>query len=475
MKAIALLTFALLAPTLPAQDIGGTWNGVLDANGTRLRLVFHIRKSDSGYVTTMDSPDQGAMGIPIATTSFSDPELRLEQPRMNLVYAGKRSGDSIPGTWTQGTTTLRLVLSRNAAVVKPRNRPQEPSRPYPYREEEVTIRNAQDNLTLAGTLTLPDGDGPHPAVVLLSGSGPQNRDEEVFGHKPFLVLADQLTRQGIAVLRYDDRGIGRSTGNFNAATSRDFATDATSAVAFLAGRPEIARAHIGLIGHSEGALVAPMVTTQTKDVAFIVLLAGIGMPGRDVSLIQMKTLRPFPVPDEELWARFTERSIGIASSSADVATKRIELARHYESHRALLATVLPSSLPVDAFIRSRVTELTRPWQQFFLAYDPATDLAKVMVPVLSLNGSNDVQVPAAANQAGIKRALEKGKNRQYVIRELPGLNHMFQESLTGAMNEYPLLEQTFSPVALNEIVGWIRKEVKQAVRATARRVDPATS
>jgi hypothetical protein len=341
-----------------------------------------------------------------------------------------------------------------------RNRPQEPERPYPYHEEEVVIHNARDTLTLAGTLTLPNSAGPHPAVILISGSGPQNRDQEVFGHRTFLVLADHLTRQGVAVLRYDDRGVGQSTGNFGAATSRDFATDAESAVRYLASRTEIDRRNIGLVGHSEGALIAGMVAAGSTDVAHIVLLAGIGIPGREVSLIQSRTLRPFPVPDEAAYDRFTRKSIEIASSSADLATRRSELTRHYESIAPVLKSMLPEGMEVQAFITQQVAAMTRPWHHFFLNYDPAADLAKVAVPVMSLNGSTDVQVPAAVNQMAIRQALETGGNAHFVIKELPGLNHMFQESETGAMNEYPRIEQTFSPVALEELTTWILGQVR---------------
>ncbi|MQA92518.1 MAG: alpha/beta fold hydrolase [Gemmatimonas sp.] len=455
MRVIALLALAILPSSLAGQEITGEWHGVLDVQGTQLRLAFHIEQTDSGYVTTMDSPDQGASGIPIAVTKYTAPDLRLELPNISAVYVGTVAGLSISGTWTQGITTLPLVLTRERAAAVRRNRPQEPVRPYPYHEQAVVIRNAQDDVTLAGTLTLPANAGPHPAVVLISGSGAQNRDEELFGHRPFLVLADHLTRLGIAVLRYDDRGTGQSTGSFATATSRDFAADAASAVAYLASHPEIDRYRIGLIGHSEGALVAPMVATRSSDVAFIVLLAGIGLPGREVSLLQSRDLRPFPVPDEAVYDRFTRTSIDIASSSADLATKRAELTRHYESIAPVLESVLPDGVMVDEFIAQQVADMTRPWHQFFLTYDPGTDLEKVTVPVLSLNGSNDVQVPAALHQDGIRRALERGGNVTFLIGELPGLNHMFQESETGAMNEYAMIEQTFSPVALNAISNWM--------------------
>lgn len=455
MQTIALLAFTFLPSSLLGQDIAGAWNGILEVQGTRLRIVFHIARTDSGYVTTLDSPDQGASGIPVATTTFTAPDLQLELPNISAVYRGTLAEGSIEGTWTQGLTSYPLALSRETVRAEERRRPQEPKRPYPYEEEEVLIRNAEAGVTLAGTLTIPGTAGPHPAVILISGSGPQNRDEEVFGHKPFLVLADYLTRRGIVVLRYDDRGIGSSTGSFETATSLDFATDAASAVRYLEQHPEVAPGNIGLVGHSEGAHVATMVAARFEDVAHLVLLAGIGIPGSEVSLMQSKALRPFPVADEEAYERFTRTSIEIASSTTDVAAGTAELTRHYESIRPVLESMLPDGVEIDAFIEQQVEAMIRPWSRFFLSYDPATDLKQVDVPVLSLNGSTDVQVLAGLNQRAIRQVLDEGGNTQYVIRELPGLNHMFQESDSGAMADYSRIEQTFSPVAMDEVATWV--------------------
>lgn len=459
MKIITLLAL-MLWPVSSAlgQDITGAWNGVLEVQGNRLRLTFRVEQTDSGYAATLDSPDQNATGIRIASTVFEPPALTFRMPNLGAVYEGTLSGSSITGAWRQGVTSVPLVLSRDSAGMEPPARPQEPRRPYPYREEAVSFENRGADVVLAGTLTLPDGAGPHPAVVLISGSGPQDRDETVFGHKPFLVLADHLTRHGIAVLRYDDRGFGQSTGTFRSATSADFATDASSAVEYLTTRADIDRGNIGLIGHSEGGIIAPMVAVLSDDVAHIVLLAAIGIPGKEVSLMQSSSLRAFDVPDEEAYARFARRTIEIASSSEPLPAKRAHLRRHYESIETVLASMLPKDIDVNTYIAQQVAVETSPWNQFFLRYDPAVDLEKVEVPVLSLNGSNDVQVPAEVNQAAIRQALERGGNRDYVIMELPGLNHMFQESTTGAMNEYPQIEQTFSPRALTEITTWIKAQ-----------------
>jgi pimeloyl-ACP methyl ester carboxylesterase len=460
MKAIILLASLFTPLLLPAQDIAGTWSGALNVQGTRLRMVFHIDQTDSGLVSTLDSPDQGAKGIPVDLTTFAAPRLRIELRRIGAVYEGTLSGDSITGTWKQSVAELPLVLKRGEASVSERRRPQEPVPPLPYKEESVRFANDAAGVTLAGTLTLPPTPGPHPAVILISGSGPQNRDEEVFGHRPFLVLADHLTRNGIAVLRYDDRGIVESTGDFNAATSMDFATDAVSAVGYLTSRKDIDPKKIGLVGHSEGALIAPIAAEQSGKVAFVVLLAGIGMSGKKVSIAQSKTLRTFPVEDEAAYERFTRRLYDIATSKAPIESKRAQLKKHYESIAPTLARMLPEGVSVQTFVAQQVAQLTSPWEQFFLTYDPATHLSRLRIPVLSLNGSKDVQVPAGPNQAGIRRALERAGNRRVVVKELPGLNHMFQEAETGAMSEYPRIDQTIAPVALDEITGWLLRQVR---------------
>ncbi|HET6528840.1 MAG TPA: alpha/beta fold hydrolase, partial [Balneolaceae bacterium] len=298
MKRTILTTLLILtASSLYSQDVSGQWNGVLNVMGSQLKLVFHIQKTDSGYSATFDSPDQGAIGIPFTSATFDGAELRLAATNIGAVYVGMFKADSIAGTWNQGGRSFSLNLYRNAVEKEAYRRPQEPERPYPYYEEEVSFKNEQDSLVLAGTLTLPEKSGSFPAVILISGSGPQNRNEEVFGHKPFLVLADHLTRHGIAVLRYDDRGTAESTGNFSTATSADFATDALSAVRYLKTRSEIDAENIGLIGHSEGGSIAPMVANESDDSAFMVLLAGTAVPGKEVSFRQAMELAVFR-PDE---------------------------------------------------------------------------------------------------------------------------------------------------------------------------------
>ena len=276
-----------LSLTAFAQDITGTWDGILKVQGTQLRLVFNISKTNTGFTSTMDSPDQKATGIPITTTTFENNTLKLAIPMASISYEGVLGNDrNIVGTFKQGALTVPLNLTKGVVEKEKIVRPQEPTKPYPYYSEDITFENSKAGITLAGTLTLPSKEGNFPVVVLISGSGPQNRDEELLGHKPFLVLSDYLTKNGIAVLRYDDRGIAESKGNFRTATTADFAEDAAAAVTYLQTRKEINSKKIGLMGHSEGGVIAPMVASTNKAVAFIVLLAGTGIPGDALLLLQ---------------------------------------------------------------------------------------------------------------------------------------------------------------------------------------------
>src|SRR5579863_8430699 len=280
-------------PAKPS-DIDGTWMGSLETPGMKLRVVFHIVNTEDGLTATMDSPDQGMKGLPATSVTRTGSSLKIEAKSLNGVFDGKISADlsSIDGNWTQNGTTLPLNLKRtkDEAILEPR-RPQVPAKPYPYREEEVSYENKVQNVILAATFTIPQGTGPFPAVLLITGSGPQDRDESLLGHKPFLILSDYLTRHGIAVLRADDRGTGKSTGDFSKGTTADFATDVEAGVAYLKTRVEVNPHKIGLIGHSEGGVIAPMVAVRHKDVAYIVMMAGTGVPGDQVIVAQGEAIR----------------------------------------------------------------------------------------------------------------------------------------------------------------------------------------
>jgi len=459
-KAITIFIAIFLSGTFSlAQDITGQWNGVLSVQGINLRLVFHINKADDGYASTMDSPDQGAFGIPVATTKFDGLKLSIAVPNIGLAYEGEFKTDSIVGTFKQGPLTLPMTLKRTPPEVKPLIRPQEPKPPFPYRTEDVTFENKGAGVTLAGTLTMPTTGKNFTAVILITGSGPQDRNEEIMGHKPFLVIADYLTRRGIAVLRYDDRGTAQSTGDFNTATTADFATDVESAIAYLKTRKEINPRKIGLMGHSEGGVIAPMVAAQSKDVGFIVMLAGTGIRGDSLLLMQAELIHRVSGMPENIIKKTCE----INGKMFDKIIKAKETVSYQEiidflnSMKTDIAAVTPEGMSVDDFIKIAATQVSSPWMQYFLRYDPAPTLEKVKCPVFAVNGTKDLQVPSKENLEAISTALKKGGNKKVTVKEYPGLNHLFQECDTGSPNNYALIEQTFSPEVLKDLGDWIIK------------------
>ncbi|MDI3319232.1 alpha/beta hydrolase family protein [Pinibacter soli] len=461
MKKILFVFFACLITTVGfGQDITGKWQGVLNVQGSHLRLLFTINKSDSGYVSTMTSMDQNAITVPVKSTSFANDTLQLNVSSINAKYKGQVKNDSaIAGTYTQNGRSFELNLLKGTSEPVAKKRPQEPTKPYPYYSEEVRFTNNKANISLAGTLTLPQKDGVFPVVVLITGSGPQDRNEELMRHKPFLVISDYLTRNGVAVLRYDDRGFGESQGNFQTATTVDFATDVQAAVDYLKTRKEINKKKIGLIGHSEGGIVAPLVASKSKDVAFIVLLAGPGIPGDQLSLLQSGLLaKAVGASEADIKEANTINSkcFEIIKNAKDSAQLKRNLADYLNVAMGEgKDTPQIKGVPVDDTVLALVDQLSSPWMQYFLKYDPAPALQKVTCPVLALNGSKDIQVPAKVDLEGISKALAKGGNKNVTIKELPNLNHLFQECKTCTMDEYAIIEQTFSPLALAEVLNWI--------------------
>lgn len=446
------------------------WQGALDVGGIKLRLVLKITKNPDGTLTaTLDSIDQGAMNLPVDSIVIENTTMRFTMKSIGGSYEGTLSEDKteVRGTWTQSGQSLPLTFKRvtEAAHALHPKRPQEPKKPYPYQEEEVVFANPDAGVTLAGTLTLPRGKGPFPAVVLISGSGPQDRDETVFGHRPFLVLADYLTRRGIAVLRYDDRGVGKSTGDHTNATSADFATDALAAVRYLQTRREIDAKKIGLIGHSEGGLIAPMAAVQAPDeIAFIVLLAGPGVPGEELILLQTELIARANGISEEIIARTLEvqrRVFAVVKEQSDIAEAEKEVRDLLLEELSRLSEEEQKALGLsEAVIEAQIKQILSPWFRYFLTYDPRPTLAKVKCPVLALNGEKDLQVPPSQNLPEIVKALEAGRNSDYAVAKLAGLNHLFQMSVTGAPSEYAQLEETFSPRALAVIAEWILLRVR---------------
>ena len=466
MKNLTLVILtSLFSLTIYGQDITGQWNGALKIQGTQMRLVFNVTQSDNGFSSTMDSPDQGAKGIPTTTTSFENSILKITIANAKIEYEGTLGQDNIiVGTFKQGGQSFPMNLSKEKIDKEKLVRPQEPIKPFPYYSEDITFENKKVGINLAGTLTLPNKEGVFPVVILISGSGPQNRDEELLGHKPFLVLSDFLTKNGIAVLRYDDRGIAMSKGDFKTATSADFATDVESAIAYLKTRKEINKNKIGLIGHSEGGLIAPMVASKSKEVAFIILLAGTGIQGDSLLLLQKKLIEEasgINKEDIQKGQSSNRKVFDIVNKSTSLEQLNSDLTIYFKQIlKDNPNTQKPAEMSDDDFVKLQVKQIASPWMQYFIKYNPAAALEKVKCPVLAINGEKDLQVPPKENLEAIKKALTKGGNKRVATKELPNLNHLFQECNTGSPDEYATIEQTFSPIALTEILKWLQTQTK---------------
>ena len=444
-RGLLLLAPLAVAAQAPAPSASGLWEGAINLPSGVLEVAVRLDHPASGsWAGTIDIPAQGAMARPLANITVDGPAIRFSIAGVpgDPTFAGTLSedGGTIQGGFTQGPGKLTFSLKRNTTgkpTIVAAARPQEPKPPYPYLTDEVTIQNSAAGVKLAGTLTTPRA-AAYPVVILITGSGQQDRNESIAGHKPFLVLADYLTRRGIAVLRLDDRGVGGSTGNAALATSEDFAGDVLAAVEFLKSYYSTTKSRIGLIGHSEGGLIAPMVALRSKDVAFEVLLAGPGVTGEQILYEQAATLAQTQgaSPEQVAEARTQqERIYGVLKSEADVAVMRDRI-------RAMSG---------DASAQA----LTSPWFRFFLTYDPATALGAVKIPTLALNGEKDVQVPFKQNLPAIEAALKAGGNSDGTCRSFPNLNHLFQTSKTGLPSEYALIEETMAPVVLEVIADWI--------------------
>lgn len=456
MVTLCLIFFATITFS---QEIKGKWNGKIN----KLNFVFTIKKVDNKYSTTIDIPTQRVFGIQSNKTIYKNDSLIVDASNIGLVFKGLivKNGNQINGEMKENANSFPLILSKGDLTNQKRiSRPQEPSLPYPYTEEDVLINNYKDKVVLSGTLTKPKGDDKFPVVVLISGSGPQDRDQTFAGHKTFLVLADHLTRNGIAVLRYDDRGFGKSTGVFTEATTLDFAIDALAAVNYLKTRKDIDTKNIGLIGHSEGGIIAPLAANKSKDISFIVSMAGTGIQGDELVLNQILQQRSFPVPDLNEYKKNIKVALKIAGRKGDISEIRRELKEHYyKTTVPIIKPLVGSDEKVDEIITNIVNTRTTNWNRFFYNYNPANEIEKLKVPALYIIGSKDTQVLPEMNTKGIRNAFEKNANPEHKIIQLEGLNHLFQESKTGEMSEYNTIEHTISPKALDAITLWISNRI----------------
>ncbi|HJZ65583.1 MAG TPA: alpha/beta fold hydrolase [Candidatus Acidoferrum sp.] len=442
-------------PADAVSPIEGTWQGAFQNGNMRFRLQLHISHDQAKKLSgTLDSLDQGAADLPMSKISEQNGAVHFEIAMVSGVYEGTLNAahNAITGKWSQNNDSVALEFKRSDEVLELR-RPQNPMKPFPYKEEEVSFPNKGGTVTLAGTLTIPQGAGPFPAALLISGSGPQNRDEYMAGHRPFLVLADYLTRKGIAVLRYDKRGIGKSNGNFAAATTEDFAADAQSALNYMKTRKEIAPARMGAIGHSEGALIAPMLGANGS-VSWIVLMAGPAQTGEKIMLSQSRAIAGaagMPLAQVTQSLDFDKKAYELVRTEKDpeVLEKKVDA-------MVISSGIAEGSLPPS--VAAQIHMLSSPWFRFFLDYDPVPTLQKVKCPVLALNGEKDLQVSAAENLPLIQKTLEDAGNKNTTTKPLPGLNHLFQHADSGTPTEYGAIEETISPEVMQIIGEWVGKQ-----------------
>jgi len=464
---ILITALSALSKGAETEGIEGVWMGTLKVSVVELRIVFKINaNADGTLAATMDSPDQGAENIAVSKVTFENGRLYLESKVVQGTYEGQIKEDgSIEGKWQQGGISFPLPLKRidEAPTL---HRPQEPKKPYPHIEEEVTYENEKAGIKLAGTFTIPHSEGPFPAVILITGSGGQDRNETVCGHRPFLVLADYLTRKGIAVLRVDDRGVGGSTGNLLESTGEDFAVDVLTGVNYLKSRKEVNPKKIGLIGHSEGGIIAPIAAARSSDVAFIVLMAGTGLTGEEIIYLQTDLLLKVVGASDKVSAMQrtgSEQIFEILKREKDNTAAEKKIRKIMTDILGKLSKEEKDALGAsEATIETQLKMLLTRWFRFFLTYDPKTALMKVKCPVLAINGQLDLQVPPKENLSAIEEALKTGGNTNYTIQELPKHNHLFQRAQTGAISEYAKIEETISPIALKAITQWILKQTSRA-------------
>ena len=474
LKLLILVISFFTALQLHAQiNFTGSWQATLKVAG-ELELILHVTQlPDDTYAATFDSPDQNALGIKCDTViTKEDPsgdELTFTINKYKVSYTGKLLNDStLAGTFTQGANIPLEFHRTTALVVREIKRPQTPKPPFPYKVEEVVYNG--NGLQYGGTLTIPQGSGSFPAIVLISGSGQQDRDETIFNHKPFAVLADALTRAGFIVLRVDDRGIGNSTGNFAASTSADFAKDVNASIGYLKTRREVNDKKIGLLGHSEGGMIAPMVASSGKNVKFIVLLAAPGVQIMDLMAEQNAAIMRSAGIDSLFAESFKTVYTQMINAIVNAPDTTIAMNNALQALNSLQAKADTNNLkklgfrsPDDnrSYIRQQISVVSNAWFKYFIRFDPQPYLTKLKkVKVLALNGSKDVQVVSKQNLPAIRTALVKGKTKTFEVKELPGLNHLFQTCNKCTVMEYGRLEETFSQVALQSITGWLNKNVK---------------
>jgi len=467
-KYILALLFLSFRLSLFSQNISGDWYGLLKAPTSSIRIIFHIVLDSNRYLSTMDIPEQGAKRLLMDSTMISDGHVRLKMSAYTIYYNGTYYADSniIKGIFNQGAFSIPLNLSRT-----PIKAPEVPARPqdpisFPYKQEEVVFKNPKSSNSLSGTLTIPTETKPGKLIILLAGSGPNNRNEELgagINHRPFLVWSDFLTRNGYAVLRFDKRGIGKSTGDYGSAKTSDFASDAQAAIDFVQSRPDLKGLSLGLMGHSEGGILAPLLASRNPSVKFVVMLAGPGVPLSQLMIKQRGDFIKLSGGDEKA-VKSSDSLFGKIYTCMN-ANKAISTQELYSKLFTIIAQSIKneqgngqSEEKIQQTAKAYTNALTSsPWLREFISYQPDTYLSKLKCPVLALNGTLDYQVDATENLNGIKTSLEKAGNTNYEIDPMPNLNHLFQKAKTGSLSEYSQIPETVDPEALNKVLSWIQK------------------
>jgi hypothetical protein len=447
------------------KNISGIWEGKLNA-GITIRIVFHLNKGADGvYTGTMDSPDQGARGLQLGTIGLLKDSVIIEVPIAKGYFRGLQVSDSLlNGVWLQGPAKFPLQL-KHVLAVSVANRPQTPKPPFSYVVEDLVYNNADNSMQYGASFTYPASGGPFPTAILITGSGQQDRDETILEHKPFAIIADYLTKNGYAVLRVDDRGIGKSSaGNLATATSLDFASDVENGLRYLKTRKQVDTTKIGLIGHSEGGLIASIVASRNRNINFVIMLAGPGIKGAELLTLQMSAILKSsgiagdvikayePLYRQMMDDCITQKDTAIAFSNANKAFQDWKARQPASTLNVLGFSGDETNLKI---IRSLVGSFSSEWMKYFLLTDPQPFIEKFHCSVLAMNGSRDVQVLPLANLAGIKVALEKSKSRKFETIQLEGLNHLFQHCKSCSPAEYGLLEESFAPEALEAMGKWL--------------------
>jgi pimeloyl-ACP methyl ester carboxylesterase len=472
MKIFTIIAFLCLVSFFPqAQTITGSWQGVLDLGSQKLRIVFHI-VPDSGhsYKSSFDSPDQNAFGIPCSATSIKDDSVEMLIRIINGGYRGRWDGkNGISGYFFQNGMNFPADLTRGSDSVVVHRRPQTPKPPFPYNSEDLEYDDPGTGIHYSATLTYPKSGGPFPAAILITGSGQQDRDETISEHKPFAVIADYLTRRGYAILRVDDRGIGKSTGNLSGVTSRDFANDVEVSLKKLQSLKQIDHTKTGLIGHSEGGLIASIVAAENRNIDFIIMLAGPGLKGMDLLALQIEAIAESQGASPKVAEALKQQRTLVMQAGLSSPDSSVQMQRAWATFlnwKAATDTGIVNALGFgeEAAARSQLKlelqSMSGAWFRYFLETDPAVFISKLHCKVLALNGSRDIQVIPDQNLAAIDSALRKSSVKIYSTEKIPGLNHLFQHCKTCTIAEYGQIEESFAPEALKIMGDWLDKNVK---------------